>query len=441
MQSALAAVVGLNEKGNIMANHATYSPSSAHRWAVCAAAVAMEEGLPDYDNAFASQGTAEHFLGAFCLENDCDAVDCLGDEIGIYEDEAAFLPKGLASSGSFEVTAEMVATVQAYVDYVRKAVTDLEGSHYVEVDVPIGHITGEEGATGRADAIVVSADAIVVVDKKFKWGVEVEAENNDQFIMYASGALVKFSAELKHDFKHIILVAAQKAPYSVWETTPAVIDARCRELASAARLAQTAMKFKENWMHDAVNGYFTPGESQCRRCKAVAACPAAAKLVTDSIGVELTDHEGMDDAALTVAAEQASLGAKKDAVGFIKIWCEAVDTATFRALTEGKAVEGYKLVTGKKGNRAWRDDDEAEKLFKKYRTKTEEMYALKLNSPAKMELFFASQPKRWAEVAKLVTQADGHPSVAKATDKRPAIEVKPVVDAFDDLTADGEDLV
>jgi hypothetical protein len=44
-------------------------------------------------------------------------------------------------------------------------------------------------------------------------------------------------------------------------------------------------------------------------------------------------------------------------------------------------------------------------------------------------------PKRWAKAEQLITRSDGKPSVALATDKRSAMDVKPVSDDFRDLTA------
>lgn len=49
----------------------------------------------------------------------------------------------------------------------------------------------------------------------------------------------------------------------------------------------------------------------------------------------------------------------------------------------GEAIPGFKMVQGKKGNRAWTDAEEAEKLLKSMRLKTEQMYDLKLISPTK----------------------------------------------------------
>jgi hypothetical protein len=62
--------------------------------------------------------------------------------------------------------------------------------------VPIDHITGEYGATGTADAVLViewpdNTSWIDVWDLKYGCGVEVEAENNEQGMMYALGAIEK----------------------------------------------------------------------------------------------------------------------------------------------------------------------------------------------------------------------------------------------------------
>ena len=47
-------------------------------------------------------------------------------------------------------------------------------------------------------------------------------------------------------------------------------------------------------------------------------------------------------------------------------------------------------------------------------------------------------PKRWNKLQALITRSDGKPSVAPVSDKRDALVIEPVADAFADIS--GEDL-
>ena len=64
--------------------------------------------------------------------------------------------------GRFEVpdgtTPEQAQSVQTYVNNVRSIVNATEGILLVEQRLPIEHMTGEDGATGTADAVILTPD-------------------------------------------------------------------------------------------------------------------------------------------------------------------------------------------------------------------------------------------------------------------------------------------
>ena len=63
------------------------------------------------------------------------------------------------------------------------------------------------------------------------------------------------------------------------------------------------------------------------------------------------------------------------------------------------------------------------------------MYSFKVISPTQAEKLLAeSSPRRWAKAQEIISRADGKPSVAPLSDKRPALEIKPVAEQFDDLS-------
>ena len=73
-------------------------------------------------------------------------------------------------------------------------------------------------------------------------------------------------------------------------------------------------------------------------------------------------------------------------VDLIEDWCKAVRAEVENRLASGQEVPGYKLVAGKRGNRAWGDPVAVEDLLKnRFRLKTEEMYDFKLISPTSAE--------------------------------------------------------
>jgi len=61
------------------------------------------------------------------------------------------------------------------------------------------------------------------------------------------------------------------------------------------------------------------------------------------------------------------------------------------------------------------------------------MYDFSLISPTSAEKLLKAKPKRWSKAQELITQADGKPSVAPESDKRPALVITPAADDFNNL--------
>lgn len=133
-----------------------------------------------------------------------------------------------------------------------------------------------------------------------------------------------------------------------------------------------------------------------------------------------------------------------DSVDLVEGWCKAVRAEVERRMLAGTPVPGWKLVTGKAGSRAWSDADEAAKLLKAMRLRDDVMYDFSLISPTSAEKLHAAgtiKPRQWAKLQDLISRSNGKPSVAPATDKRPALDIGKVEDQFDSLDDSSEDLV
>lgn len=398
------------------AAHARLSPSGASRWMACPGSVVLEAAYPDKGSVYADEGTAAHTLASYCLDDNMHASEYLGEAI-------------LVGERRFPVTDDTVRYVQSYVDLVREYAAG--GTLLVEQRVPIGHLTGEEGACGTSDAVVIKGRELIVIDLKYGMGVQVYAEDNPQLQMYALGAYEEFG--LLSDFDMVTMVIHQPRLNHVaeWTIPLSQLLAFGEEVRHAAGVVSEAVSVADI----GVDSYLNPGEKQCRFCKAKAGCPALKAEVADIVH----DTATLDDFADLVPHVPDSqtgdnyLSVAMSKVGLVEDWCKAIRAEVERRLLAGQTVEGYKLVEGKRGNRKWADPANAEALFKSFRMRQDEMYDFSLISPTAAEKVFKENPKRWVKVQEHITRSEGRPSVAPATDKRPALVVQSVADDFSDF--------
>ena len=287
----------------------------------------------------------------------------------------------------------------------------------------IGHLTGEDGATGTSDVIIIDYDqeAIEVIDLKYGMGVKVHAEDNEQMQMYALGALHEHS--LISDFSWATMVIHQPRlnHVSEWHITTAQLEQFCYKVRDAATITRNAED--EADAEYFADQYLTPGEKQCRFCKAKATCPALRDEVSSTSGpATAADFADFVPAVLNVETGDNYLSMAMSKVDLVEAWCKSVRAETERRLKAGQTVEGWKLVEGRMGVRAWSDPAAAEEMFKKsFRLRDAEMYVQKLISPTAAEKLLKGTPKRWKRAEGLIQRSAGKPSVAPAADKRPAI--------------------
>lgn len=401
--------------------HAKLSPSGAHRWMRCPGSVVLEAQYPDRGSVYAREGSAAHELAAIVLENgDESARPYVGKQVEFRDgDEMVLWP----------VTEDMADHVDDYVKLVRQKAQGK--TLLVERKVPIGHITGEEGATGTSDAIILdtAGKTIEVIDFKYGMGVKVVAEDNEQPQMYALGALEEYG--IVGDFEQVIMTIHQPRLNHVsehWLTVEQLQDFADQVRLAAVRVADA---------HNAgPTDYLNPGEKQCKFCKAKP-CAALHAEITEVVGGSsaATLDEFADFVPETVDMQTGDnyLPIAMSKVELVEQWCKAVRAEVERRLFAGQQVDGYKLVEGKRGARKWGSEADVEALFKSFRLRQDEMYDFSLISPTKAEKLFKENPKRWAKVKDLITQSSGKPSVAPANDKRQAIAVQSVADDFRDL--------
>lgn len=461
--------------------HAFNSPSGMPAAMLCNAKPWREQPFPESTNDSADEGTAAHFLQEQCLEKGVEATHFLGTRIRVQDGKTEF-----HTSGQWPVGNDFCHEVQKSLDVIYSLA---EGATiYPEQTLSIEFITGEEGATGTSDVIIVKGKTLICADLKFGRGVQVFAEGNEQLLMYGASAVQDFDALGEIEEIELHILQPRLNHFDVWKLSVAEMNERIEVIRQTSKRILSGPEGLTA----------VPGEKQCRFCKASATCkertaftldlivgefldldkgfikvemPQAEKLLAQAFDVKpaaITYHE-YEPAMLSSADEvQPHFTVKKpnirpsleaaeaklpdapderlatlmDAADMIEGFAKAVRAEVERRLLAGKFTDArYKLVEGRQGARSWTSEEEAEAALKAMRLKVDQMYDFKLISPTTAEkVLKEANPRKWNKLQPLIGRSDGKPSVAPASDKRPALSMA-IAEQFGVLTEeDGKEI-
>lgn len=400
--------------------HSKFSASSSHRWMTCPGSMVLESTQPNSSSSYADEGSAAHWVASEVLLGNLTLAGAVGQDWWLSE-----------GGKPVRITQDMCDHVQTYIDTVKT----YGGELLVEQRVHYHNWLGckKEEAFGTSDAVIMDGDLITIVDLKFGMGVRVFAEENPQLMLYALGALYEF--EMLGDFKRARMVISQPrlGHHDEWECDVAELHAFAARAKTAVAEVQSAGKLEALALYSKLH----VDEEACRFCKAKAVCPALAAEVREAVTPSpAVTPEDFDDLTTTaIPHDDVRLGVAMSKVDLVEGWCKAVRAEVERRLLAGDEVPGFKLVEGKRGNRAWSDREAALEAMKSMRLKHEDIYSYSLNGPAPMEkLLKKENPRRWATLQALIVQPEGRPHVAPVSDGRPALSITPTADDFDDVS-------
>jgi len=397
-----------------MAIHAVFSASAASRWLACPGSVALSQGASGSGASRASaEGTLLHALSEQLLRHGGEAEDFIGQD---------FTQDGF----EFTIDDEQALAVRCYVEYVR----GFTGTAMYEVRSDYSDLLGlpKGEGFGTSDCVIYQEETkqLHVIDAKFGRNF-VSATENKQLTLYAAGTLTLLQAvgyEVENVTLHILQprVTATPTPYSMTvEELYAVVESFKEPVA----LAKEAMEVHRKGGN--LLPYLVMGEAQCQWCPAKAVCPTLIKLASKA---------AMETADAVLFYPSSKLAEAYANTAIIEGYLKAVETEILRRLNEGQDVEGYKLVLGREGNRKWADEAQTVALLSSIKTVPEE------------ELWNPRSPRTLAQVEKVLkkhkvvgidlaqyqTRAPAKPTIAEASDPRPAwSEASQIDDEFSAL--------
>lgn len=367
--------------------HAKLSASGSSRWLNCPGSVNAESEYKDGSSIFAKEGTAAHELADRCLSDNLSPDSFLGEVI-----------EGVS------VDADMIEYIQGYISFVQS----FSGEHFYEQRLDFSPWVPE--GFGTSDAIVIQSDKVHVIDLKYGKGLQVDAENNTQGMLYALGVYNDFGYLFDEVETFVIHIYQPRINnFSEWEISLKDLLKWGEWVKLQADLALSK---------DAER---VAGDKQCQWCKAKGSCKTLADYTQKIIMAEFDNIEELEQPnKLTQDQTRLILDNKS----LIKSWLDAVESHVVDTLMSGNVFDGFKMVEGR-SLRRWVNDDSAKELLTELKSE-DEIYTKKLLSPAQAEKLLGKDKKLLADI---IEKPSGKPTLAKESDKRPAL--KNIVDMFD----------
>ncbi len=435
-----------------MSEHSVFAFSASPRWINCAGSMAYPENTAEGvdGGVYADEGTAAHTLAATCLRGKVKADNFIGTKIK-------------AGKREFEVTEEFAGHVQTYVDDVQRRA--MGGFLMVEQRVTLEGVEGFDASNyGTSDAIMALPTYGVVEDLKFGMGEKVYAWEratpnapftmtmygdkegdsitvapNYQLMMYALACLADIRLLMDDPvFIRIVINQPRIGNVSELDVPIAVLERFALFAADALKVATNAMGLNPN--DPKLENWLNPGEKQCRWCRALARCPAAAKRVQKEVAADF-DVIAEQPPAAPVNAPQVAKAML--AVPFVTDWCRAVMAKANELVAAGIDIIGpdakpYKFVEGKQGDRKWADEAKAEDaLTGILGDKAYQPQKILTASGASKVLDKAKTKAIWNDVfTPLIKRAPGRPMLVMGSDPRPSFSPASSADEFEEIGAD-----
>lgn len=436
--------------------HARLAPSASHQWKNCTGSIAMLEAnkhrVPKDDSSiYSNEGTEAHD----------HAANILLDEVGLHE-----IP------GNFR------EHVGAYVDHCRLLTGD-DAMVEIEVKVPLFY---QPDSTGTCDFVAYTDDKVYIRDLKYGAGVLVSSHENEQLAIYGlswiremiDGGLASFEPDTIIDIAVFQPRHREGADQKPWVLTLAELEVFCKDIDYAAIVASEGLRrvqaklpcgSRDIAIHEILEAApgvkFDPSDGDhgaCRWCKAKGFCEARLNAAVSDIELPQLEMKellaGMPDASKEekkldpIERAESMMSRAADASGqldfsdgvltddYLVRWFastparQAFDASVEEylesRLTAGAHILGLKLVLGREGNRAWTDEEAADKLLAQSgKLKMEDRYKMSLISPTQAKTILKEKIESSTRFKNcftaLVERSPARPVLALEEDKRPAI--------------------
>ena len=231
---------------------------------------------------------------------------------------------------------------------------DIPGQPQLEVRVDISSLTPIPGQSGTADRVHVYPGVAEIIDWKYGKGVQVFARWNTQLLCYALGVVDRFSDEYIIETIRLHIAQPRLDHFDVWEISRDEL-----ELWAVWARAQWAWA----WQPDAPR---VPSGKACQWCRVRIDCPARQVMLERVVEDTFEEVVTSDEQRAVIAADPAppappppaSLSTERLAWVYqyrrtMELWFKDIGDELLRRGQEGEDIAPWKVVEGRRGNRAW----------------------------------------------------------------------------------------
>ena len=406
--------------------HAVLSASSSKQWLHCPPSARLQENFPNESSVYAEEGTWAHELCEYKVKK--------------YLHERKKRPQ------SEFFTEEIEQATDVYAEFVISIIEEMrrngcEPLCFVEERLDFSNIVPEGFGTG--DMIILGKDEqgrglLHICDYKNGKGVFVDAHENSQMMLYATGALNAYGYIYEIETVRMSIIQPRLENISTYEMSAANL----RDWGESIRpIAQMAFEGK---------GEQHPGD-WCRFCRAKPVCKAC---MEEALALAREEFLDLDGGALAEDAEETDATAPYNAdtstpvfkapglVSFAELvkvlptlnrissWIESVFAfVSGEAINHGVPVEGYKVVEG----RSKRIFTDTKAVIKAAESEGyTDIYKQELLTLTEFEKMMGK--KKFAEIlGQYVTKPPGKLALVPESDPRPAVDLSTVEDEFESL--------
>lgn len=370
----------------------------------------MELAFPPTTNPAAEDGSKKHKASEVLLAAGDESLVSLIDDRGLLRAPRPAGKKGLGDlvlydDKPIECDTSFVDHVDGYVACVREYTQNRVW--FAEQRLSISHLTGEAGATGTADVVVLCLETneLIVIDAKFG-RVPVAAERNPQLLIYWLAAAERYGMLGSFTRGRVVIYqpVVSREPVE-WQFNAADILSFPDAVSESAR---EALQYLDDVRTGAAVPLHAlkPSASACRWCRARHVCPAYEDFVRTVVPPQ---EDYVDDAGKAKYAR------------FVISWAEAVLGDVERRVLSGEPIDGFKVVQGREGNRKWRDVNAAEQYMKNtLRWKDADMYKNVLISPTQALARVKESETRSRRLGLLIDRSAANLYVVPVEDPRPS---------------------